>query len=130
MNSPLQKVMDRSVSWLLVIGEEEAPLINLLLLFRYSFLFIKLVRGSIIIRTLDLKIKIELGELQMGRIGEKLDIDFVVSTGDNFYDNGLTGDDDSTFEDSFTNIYTANSLQKPWYSGKFPRLTLLFPSST
>ncbi|KAM7479597.1 hypothetical protein LguiA_027810 [Lonicera macranthoides] len=54
--------------------------------------------------------------LQMGRIGERLDIDFVVSTGDNFYDNGLTGDDDSAFEDSFTNIYTANSLQKPWYS--------------
>ncbi|KAK6148001.1 hypothetical protein DH2020_018913 [Rehmannia glutinosa] len=28
---------------------------------------------------------------QMGRIGEELDIDFVVSTGDNFYDNGLKG---------------------------------------
>lgn len=66
----------------------------------------------------------------MGRIGERLDIDFVVSTGDNFYDNGLTGYDDSAFEDSFTNIYTANSLQKPWYSGKFPHLSILFPSST
>ncbi|KAL0318945.1 UNVERIFIED_CONTAM: Purple acid phosphatase 17 [Sesamum angustifolium] len=28
---------------------------------------------------------------QMGRIGEELDIDFVVSTGDNFYDDGLEG---------------------------------------
>jgi tartrate-resistant acid phosphatase type 5 len=27
----------------------------------------------------------------MGRVGEKLDVDFVVSTGDNFYDTGLTG---------------------------------------
>lgn len=30
----------------------------------------------------------------MGRIGEKLDIDFVISTGDNFYDNGLKGVND------------------------------------
>ncbi|TXG50923.1 hypothetical protein EZV62_023447 [Acer yangbiense] len=32
--------------------------------------------------------------LQMGRIGEKLDIDFLVSTGDNFYEDGLTGEND------------------------------------
>lgn len=55
----------------------------------------------------------------MGRVGEKLDIDFVVSTGDNFYDDGLTGVHDTAFEESFTKIYTAKSLQKPWYSGKF-----------
>ncbi|KAJ0987564.1 hypothetical protein J5N97_005920 [Dioscorea zingiberensis] len=53
---------------------------------------------------------------QMGRMGEELDIDFVISTGDNFYDNGLEGVDDKQFEDSFTNIYTAKSLQKQWYS--------------
>ncbi|KAF9587027.1 hypothetical protein IFM89_039713 [Coptis chinensis] len=53
---------------------------------------------------------------QMGRIGDKLDIDFVVSTGDNFYDNGLTGINDPAFEESFTKIYTSNSLQKQWYS--------------
>ena len=53
---------------------------------------------------------------QMGEVGEKLDIDFVVSTGDNFYDNGLTGEQDPNFEESFTNIYTAKSLQKQWYS--------------
>ncbi|CAN4081013.1 unnamed protein product [Withania somnifera] len=52
----------------------------------------------------------------MGIIGEKLNIDFVVSTGDNFYDNGLTGVDDPAFEQSFTNIYTAPSLQKIWYN--------------
>ncbi|PUZ41995.1 hypothetical protein GQ55_9G548100 [Panicum hallii var. hallii] len=52
---------------------------------------------------------------QMGRVGEKLGIDFVISTGDNFYDNGLKGVDDQAFEESFTDIYTAQSLQKPWY---------------
>lgn len=55
----------------------------------------------------------------MGRIGEKLDVDFVVSTGDNFYDDGLTGEQDKAFEESFTQIYTAKSLQKQWYSGEY-----------
>ncbi|XP_031253461.1 purple acid phosphatase 17-like [Pistacia vera] len=53
---------------------------------------------------------------QMGKVAEKLNIDFVVSTGDNFYDNGLEGVDDPAFEDSFTKIYTAKGLQKQWYS--------------
>lgn len=53
----------------------------------------------------------------MGIVGEKLDIDFIISTGDNFYDNGLTGPDDPAFEYSFSKIYTAPSLQKQWYSG-------------
>nr|AFK34687.1 unknown [Medicago truncatula] len=54
--------------------------------------------------------------LQMGYIGEQLDIDFVISTGDNFYDNGLKGIDDASFHHSFTKIYTAPSLQKQWYN--------------
>ncbi|KAK7273980.1 hypothetical protein RIF29_15049 [Crotalaria pallida] len=53
---------------------------------------------------------------QMGMIGEKLDIDFVISTGDNFYDDGIKGVNDPTFLESFSNIYTAKSLQKQWYS--------------
>nr|CAB3489992.1 unnamed protein product [Digitaria exilis] len=56
---------------------------------------------------------------QMGIIGKKMDIDFVVNVGDNFYKNGLTGVDDKAFEESFTNIYTAESLQKPWYTNFF-----------
>ncbi|KAK8969651.1 Purple acid phosphatase 7 [Platanthera guangdongensis] len=52
----------------------------------------------------------------MGRIGEELQIDFVISTGDNFYENGLTGVDDKSFEESFTDIFTASSLQTQWYS--------------
>ncbi|KAK6153888.1 hypothetical protein DH2020_013527 [Rehmannia glutinosa] len=37
-------------------------------------------------------------------------------SGDNFYDNGLKGETDPAFVDSFTNIYTAKSLQKQWFS--------------
>lgn len=55
----------------------------------------------------------------MGIIGEKLEVDFVISTGDNFYDRGLKGTDDPAFEESFSKIYTAPSLQKEWYSGKY-----------
>lgn len=65
----------------------------------------------------------------MGRIGEKLDIDFVVSTGDNFYDNGLSGEDDTTFEESFSKIYSVKSLQKKWYNGKFPHHSSLTTTS-
>lgn len=62
----------------------------------------------------------------MGRVGEELDIDFVVSTGDNFYDNGLSGIHDTAFEKSFSKVYTAPSLQKQWYNGKSkPPNTLL-----
>ncbi|KAK4596947.1 hypothetical protein RGQ29_014827 [Quercus rubra] len=53
---------------------------------------------------------------QMGVVGEKLDIDFVISTGDNFYEDGLTGVSDPAFNESFINIYTASSLQKQWYN--------------
>lgn len=53
---------------------------------------------------------------QMGVVGEKLSADFVVSTGDNFYNDGLAGDNDTAFfRASFSDIYTADSLQKPWY---------------
>ncbi|XP_058731174.1 purple acid phosphatase 7-like isoform X2 [Vicia villosa] len=53
---------------------------------------------------------------QMGIVGENLNIDFVISTGDNFYEDGLVGVDDPAFYDSFVNIYTAPSLQKIWYT--------------
>ncbi|XP_022735402.1 purple acid phosphatase 7-like isoform X2 [Durio zibethinus] len=53
---------------------------------------------------------------QMGLVGQKLDIDLVISTGDNFYEDGLTGVDDPAFNESFTTIYTAPSLKKQWYN--------------
>eukprot|EP00250_Pteridium_aquilinum_P009485 c18697_g1_i1 orf=489-1616(-) len=54
--------------------------------------------------------------IQMGRIGQQLGIQFVISVGDNFYDTGLTGEDDPAFTTSFTNVYTAPSLQTTWYT--------------
>uniref|UniRef100_A0ACD6AED1 Uncharacterized protein n=1 Tax=Avena sativa TaxID=4498 RepID=A0ACD6AED1_AVESA len=57
---------------------------------------------------------------QMGIVGEKMDVDFIISTGDNFYSDGLSGVDDKAFEDSFTGIYTAKSLHKPWYTEATP----------
>lgn len=60
----------------------------------------------------------------MGRVAEKLNIDFVISTGDNFYDDGLTGVDDPAFEFSFSKVYTAKSLQKQWYNGEFRHPTI------
>ncbi|KAM5566968.1 hypothetical protein ABKV19_015208 [Rosa sericea] len=54
---------------------------------------------------------------QMGLIANKENIDIVFSTGDNFYDDGLKGVDDPAFKESFSNIYNAHSLQKPyWFS--------------
>ncbi|KAI3961178.1 hypothetical protein MKX01_035764 [Papaver californicum] len=53
---------------------------------------------------------------QMGRIGEQLEIDFVISTGDNFYTDGLKVVGDPAFHEWFVNIYTASSLQKQWYN--------------
>ncbi|KAI4313652.1 hypothetical protein L6164_026611 [Bauhinia variegata] len=52
---------------------------------------------------------------QMGIVGKKLNLDFVISTGDNFYEDGLKGVDDPAFYESFVDIYTAPSLQKQWY---------------
>ncbi|KAL5702796.1 acid phosphatase [Ranunculus cassubicifolius] len=53
---------------------------------------------------------------QMGKVGEKMDVNFIISTGDNFYHNGLSSVADPAFYDSFTRIYTAKSLQKQWYN--------------
>ncbi|MCO5573604.1 hypothetical protein L7F22_027376 [Adiantum nelumboides] len=52
----------------------------------------------------------------MGKVGQDLGIEFVVSVGDNFYNSGLTGVNDSAFTESFTDIYTASSLQTLWYA--------------
>jgi tartrate-resistant acid phosphatase type 5 len=62
---------------------------------------------------------------QMGIVGTKLNIDFVISTGDNFYEKGLTGPDDTQFTTSFSDVYTQESLQTPWYSGALNYPTVL-----
>lgn len=53
---------------------------------------------------------------QMGKVGDMVDVDFIVSTGDNFYDDGLIDEEDPLFIESFSEVYTAKSLQKQWYS--------------
>ncbi|KAL5702797.1 acid phosphatase [Ranunculus cassubicifolius] len=52
----------------------------------------------------------------MGKIGERKNVSFIISTGDNFYDNGLSSVDDPLFHESFTKVFTAKSLQKQWYN--------------
>ncbi len=52
--------------------------------------------------------------VQMGRTAEAIDSRFVVSVGDNFYEDGVTGLSDPQWVDSFEAIYAAPSLQTPW----------------
>ncbi|KAE8690937.1 Purple acid phosphatase 3 [Hibiscus syriacus] len=68
--------------------------------------------GASTLRTHRETRQVDIVLLQMGVIGEKLVIDFVISTGDKFYENGLTGVEDPAFHEYFTDIYTAPSLQK------------------
>lgn len=56
--------------------------------------------------------------VQMGRVGQQLGIEFVISVGDNFYQHGLTGPLDPKFAKSFSDVYTADSLQTQWFAGK------------
>jgi tartrate-resistant acid phosphatase type 5 len=53
--------------------------------------------------------------IQMARSARELDARFVVSVGDNFYENGVTGVDDPAWRRSFEDIYDAPSLQIPWH---------------
>ncbi|OYV25972.1 MAG: acid phosphatase [Acidocella sp. 20-63-7] len=52
--------------------------------------------------------------VQMGKTAAALDSRFIVSVGDNFYENGVTGLDDPQWQASFEDIYTAPALQRPW----------------
>lgn len=53
--------------------------------------------------------------VRMGESAERLGARFVISVGDNFYENGVTGVDDPAWKTSFEDIYSAPSLQVPWY---------------
>ncbi len=56
----------------------------------------------------------EVGQ-QMGRSAEAIGSRFVISVGDNFYEDGVSGLDDPQWQDSFETIYDAASLQTPWH---------------
>ncbi len=51
----------------------------------------------------------------MGVVGERVESQFTISTGDNFYLAGVTGVDDVKWVRSFEAIYTAPVLQSRWY---------------
>lgn len=51
----------------------------------------------------------------MGRVALETGGRFVVSVGDNFYENGVRSATDRQWKSSFEDVYTAPSLQTPWY---------------
>ncbi|KAI3430746.1 hypothetical protein D9Q98_009158 [Chlorella vulgaris] len=57
----------------------------------------------------------EVAEL-MGRVAADQPSQFIVSTGDNFYEHGLQSASDPLFAKSFMDVYTAQSLHVPWYA--------------
>jgi 3',5'-cyclic AMP phosphodiesterase CpdA len=52
---------------------------------------------------------------RMGETAEQLDAQMVISTGDNFYINGIASTEDYAWISSFENIYTAHSLMVDWF---------------
>jgi len=52
---------------------------------------------------------------RMGETATALYADFVISVGDNFYEDGVASVDDPKWKTSFEDVYTAPSLQIPWY---------------
>ncbi|ESO94600.1 hypothetical protein LOTGIDRAFT_161303 [Lottia gigantea] len=60
--------------------------------------------------------KIEKGTSdEMGVIASRYGVSFITAIGDNFYYDGVTNVSDHRFQDTFEKIYTADSLQVPWY---------------
>jgi len=52
---------------------------------------------------------------QMNYYAHEYDVKFVISTGDNFYINGVRSIDDPQWAYSFENVYHGGSLQTDWY---------------
>ncbi|HTB25026.1 MAG TPA: tartrate-resistant acid phosphatase type 5 family protein [Puia sp.] len=52
---------------------------------------------------------------EMGIVAKKFKPEFIVSTGDNIYPNGVRSIVDHSWIASFENIYTAHSLQTDWF---------------
>lgn len=52
---------------------------------------------------------------EMGKFASQNKTDFVLVLGDNFYPKGVISTDDLQWKTSFENVYTAASLQIPWY---------------
>ena len=52
---------------------------------------------------------------QMARAAQDLPAKFIISVGDNFYEDGVASVDDPQWQTSFENVYAAPSLQVPWH---------------
>lgn len=52
----------------------------------------------------------------MAQKASRFNPDFVISTGDNFYEWGLTSPSDEAFDVSFRNVYNQSELQVPWHA--------------
>lgn len=52
---------------------------------------------------------------QMCNTAQSNPIDFILSTGDNFYQDGVTSTEDPHWQESFLDIYQGTALQKDWY---------------
>lgn len=59
--------------------------------------------------------QIELSAM-MGNAGAIVEPQFIISTGDNFYPDGVDNSADPQWQTSFEQIYTAESLQRDWYA--------------
>lgn len=53
--------------------------------------------------------------VRMAQSAELLDSRFVISVGDNFYENGVESVDDPAWKSSFEDVYSAPALQVPWH---------------
>ena len=53
---------------------------------------------------------------QMGLTAKAANSRFIISVGDNFYDNGVKSVDDPQWQSSFEQVYQAASLQVPWHA--------------
>jgi acid phosphatase len=51
---------------------------------------------------------------QMGTTAKDITAKFIISVGDNFYEDGVASVDDPQWHTSFEDVYTAPSLQVPW----------------
>lgn len=52
---------------------------------------------------------------QMNRTALEVDANFIISTGDNFYESGVASVEDSQWKTSYEDVYSGKGLQKDWY---------------
>jgi tartrate-resistant acid phosphatase type 5 len=53
---------------------------------------------------------------EMDKIASKTNVSFVLSLGDNFYEDGVSSDTDPQWHSTYSKVYSMQSLQVPWYS--------------